>query len=105
MHHYKIVFTQELKSNDHILRREFADWAIEHLEHDPDFGQIIIFSDEDIFDRLALLIGKIAVIDAKTTQKCSMKFHCIPKNSLCCTDYGMAASSDLISFEMRIEQP
>lgn len=45
LHPYKVVLTQELKPNDHRLRREFADWALEHLECDSDFGQKIIFSD------------------------------------------------------------
>ena len=43
---YKIQLTQELKPNDHLQRRQFADWALEQLEIDLDFGKKIIFSDE-----------------------------------------------------------
>ena len=49
LHPYKVQLTQELKPNDHRLRREFANWALEHLEGDPDFGKKIIFSDEAHF--------------------------------------------------------
>lgn len=49
MHPYKIQLTQELKINDHRQRRIFADWALEQLEVDPDFGRKIIFSDEAHF--------------------------------------------------------
>lgn len=46
---YKIQLTQELKPNDHLLRRNFADWALEQLETDPLFHEKIIFSDEAHF--------------------------------------------------------
>ena len=49
MHPYKIQLTQELKINDHRQRRIFADWALEQLEVDPEFGRKIIFSDEAHF--------------------------------------------------------
>lgn len=49
LHPYKVVLTQELKPNDHRLRRFFAEWALEQLEVDPDFGRKIIFSDEAHF--------------------------------------------------------
>ena len=49
LHPYKIQLTQELKPNDHSLRREFADWVLEHLEDDANFGRKIIFSDEAHF--------------------------------------------------------
>lgn len=49
LHPYKIQLTQELKVNDHRQRRVFADWALEQLEADPDFGRKIIFSDEAHF--------------------------------------------------------
>lgn len=49
LHPYKIVLTQQLKPQDHLLHREFADWALEQLANDPDFGQKIIFSDEAHF--------------------------------------------------------
>ncbi|XP_011860365.1 PREDICTED: uncharacterized protein LOC105557670 [Vollenhovia emeryi] len=39
LHPYKIVLTQELKPDDHRQRREFANWALEMLAGDPDFGQ------------------------------------------------------------------
>lgn len=48
-HPYKMVLTQQLKPEDHRMRREFADWALAMLTHDPDFGQTIIFSDEAHF--------------------------------------------------------
>ena len=41
--------TQELKPNDHSLRRIFADWALKQLEVDANFGKKIIFSDEAHF--------------------------------------------------------
>ena len=46
---YKIQLTQEIKPNDHLLRRNFADWALEKLETDPFFYEKIIFSDEAHF--------------------------------------------------------
>lgn len=49
LHPYKIQLTQGLKVNDHRQRRVFAEWALEHLETDPDFHRKIIFSDEAHF--------------------------------------------------------
>ena len=49
LHPYKIQLTQELKPNNHPLRRKFADWALEQLEVDANFGKKIIFSDEAHF--------------------------------------------------------
>ena len=49
LHPYKMVLAQELKPNDHRLRREFANWALESIENDPDFHRKIIFSDEAHF--------------------------------------------------------
>lgn len=46
---YKIALTQELKQNDHLLRRRFSDWALQQLDIDPDFHKKIIFSDEAHF--------------------------------------------------------
>lgn len=46
---YKIQLVQELRSNDHSLRRKFADWALMKLKDDPLFYQKIIFSDEAHF--------------------------------------------------------
>ena len=36
---YKIQLTQELNPNDHLQRRQFADWALEQLKIDPNFGK------------------------------------------------------------------
>lgn len=49
LHPYKVQLTQELKPNDHRQRRAFAEWALEQLEVDPDFGRKIMFSDEAHF--------------------------------------------------------
>lgn len=49
LHPYKMVLAQELKATDHRMRREFADWALEMLEADPQFHRKIIFSDEAHF--------------------------------------------------------
>ena len=49
LHPYKIQLTQELKTVDRSVRRTFADWALEQLETDPNFGAKIIFSDEAHF--------------------------------------------------------
>lgn len=49
VHAYKIALTQELKPNEHLLRRRFTDWALEHFEMDPEFHKKIIFSDEAHF--------------------------------------------------------
>lgn len=49
LHPYKIQLTQELKPNDHLMRRRFANWALENLEANPNFAQNIIFSDEAHF--------------------------------------------------------
>ncbi len=46
LHPYKIKLVQDLKENDHLLRRRFADWALEMLKNDPNFHKKIIFSDE-----------------------------------------------------------
>lgn len=46
---YKIQLVQELKPDDHRLRREFADWAHNQLEVDPFFYRKILFSDEAHF--------------------------------------------------------
>lgn len=46
---YKVQITQELKPNDHQVRRNFANWALEQLEADPHFAEKIIFSDEAHF--------------------------------------------------------
>jgi hypothetical protein len=46
---YKVQLVQELKARDHPLRYQFAVWACEQLETDPDFAQKIIFSDEAHF--------------------------------------------------------
>lgn len=73
---------------------------LEHLEHDPDFAQKSSSQTRHIFDWMALLISKIFVNGGKTTQKC-----CISKNSFSGAVYGMAASSELNWFEMRMEQP
>ena len=39
LHPYKIQWTQELKPNDHSLRRRFVDWALEQLEVGANFGK------------------------------------------------------------------
>ncbi|CAH0560896.1 unnamed protein product [Brassicogethes aeneus] len=49
LHPYKIQLTQEIMPIDYLLRRCFANWALEHLKADPEFGQKIIFSDEAHF--------------------------------------------------------
>lgn len=40
-------------------RREFTDWALQHMKTDPDFARKIIFSDEAHFRSMALPINKI----------------------------------------------
>lgn len=47
---FKIQLTQELKTFDHSSRRIFADWVLNHLQVDADFGNKIIFSDEAHFE-------------------------------------------------------
>lgn len=49
MYGYKIQLTQQLKTADHLKRREFVDWILERQEVDPDFPKKIIFSDEAHF--------------------------------------------------------
>jgi Helix-turn-helix domain (DUF4817) len=49
LHPYKIQLVQELKPNDHSLRRNLAEWAQEQLKMDPLFYQKILFSDEAHF--------------------------------------------------------
>lgn len=49
LHPYKMALAQELKPNDHRVRREFADWALEMMKADNDFHRKIIFSDEAHF--------------------------------------------------------
>jgi hypothetical protein len=46
---YKIQLVQELKPNDHRLRRIFADWAHLKLAEDEHFYRRIVFSDEAHF--------------------------------------------------------
>ena len=43
---YKIQSIQELKPNDHLQGRQSADWALQQLKIDPDFGKKGNFSDE-----------------------------------------------------------
>ena len=43
------MLTQKLEPGDHQKRRDFADWALENLAENADFGQTIIFSDEAHF--------------------------------------------------------
>ena len=47
MHLYKIKLTQELKVNEHRQYHLFADWVLEYLEEDLNFGQTIIFSNQE----------------------------------------------------------
>ena len=42
-HPYKMVLTQQLKPQDYLKCREFADWALEQLAADADLGWKIIF--------------------------------------------------------------
>jgi hypothetical protein len=49
LHPYKVQLRQQLKVHDHRQRREFAAWALEHLDEDENFFQKIIFSDEAHF--------------------------------------------------------
>lgn len=49
LHPYKIVLTQELKPNDHLLRRNFTNWALQKMEMEDDFHRKIILSDEAHF--------------------------------------------------------
>lgn len=46
---YKIQLTQELKPQDHRLRRTFAEWSLSQLQLDPEFNRKILFSDEAHF--------------------------------------------------------
>lgn len=39
LHPYKMVLTQKLEPGDHQKRREFADWALENLAENADFGK------------------------------------------------------------------
>lgn len=90
LHPYKIVLTQELEPDDHRQRNEFANWALEMLAGDPDFGQKIIFSDEAHF----WLSGYV------NKQNCRYWSERNPQvfdqASMHPQVYGMAASSDLI---------
>lgn len=46
---YKIQLTQELKERDHLQRRNFVNWVLEHRAVDNHFARKIIFSDEAHF--------------------------------------------------------
>ena len=43
---YKIQLVQELKPNDHQVRRRFVEWAQNEITVVPDFHKRILFSDE-----------------------------------------------------------
>lgn len=47
LHPYKVQITQELKPRDHLQRRMFCEWM---LQHEVDFSRKIIFSDEAHFN-------------------------------------------------------
>lgn len=49
LHPYKIQLVQEIKPEDHGMRRTFADWALDRLKKDPLFYRKIVFSDEAHF--------------------------------------------------------
>ncbi|CAH1991124.1 unnamed protein product [Acanthoscelides obtectus] len=49
VHAYKIQLTQELRRADHISRRTFSDWLLEHRQIDANFSSKIMFSDEAHF--------------------------------------------------------
>lgn len=59
LHTNKIVLTQKLKPNDHKLRREFADWACQHLEHDTILPKKSSSQTRHIPGWMSLLIYKI----------------------------------------------
>ncbi|KAG2458030.1 S12A7 protein, partial [Polypterus senegalus] len=48
-HPYKLELLQHLNEDDPDRRTEFAEWAKQKLEHDPQFTQKILFSDEANF--------------------------------------------------------
>lgn len=49
LHAYKDQLTQELKPDDHRVRRDFVNWILEQQQVDVDFSNKIIFSDEAHF--------------------------------------------------------
>ncbi|CAK9810854.1 Transposable element Tc3 transposase [Anthophora plagiata] len=49
LHGCKIQLTQHLHPEDHVQRRTFSNWILEHQQIDGDFSKKIIFSDEAHF--------------------------------------------------------
>ena len=49
LHAFKIILTQELKSLDHLKRRNFSNWALAKLEENEEFYRKIISSDQAHF--------------------------------------------------------
>ena len=49
LHAFKIKLTQELKTLDHVKRRNISNWALAKLEENEEFHRKIIFSDEAHF--------------------------------------------------------
>ena len=49
LHTFKIKLTQGIKPLDHLIRRNFSNWALAKLEENEEFHRKIIFSDEAYF--------------------------------------------------------
>ena len=57
------------------MRREFADWALQMLDENPEFGQTIIFSDDAKWLRKQAKLPLLATTSQKysRTNKCTHK--------------------------------
>ena len=47
---YRISLHQALTEEDRVHRVAFCQWAIEQIEHDPEFFRYVLFSDETTFN-------------------------------------------------------
>ena len=101
---YKIQLTQELKPNDYLQRQQFADWTLEELEIDPDFGK-----NNHLYRRSPFSVkwlrkqARLSHFGVSVTHKRFDSVLYTPKKSLFGLDFGLAVSSDLISFKMMPE--
>ena len=98
---YKIQLIQGLKLNDHLQRRQFADWALAQLEINPNFDKKIIFGDEVHF-WLNGFVNKrnCRIWDPHNPQEIQQRSF-TPKRAVFGVDFEAVASSNLISFKMR----
>ena len=67
---YKIRRVQALRPNDYATRREFCNWMLRKLRHDPRFLERVLFTDESSFSSSNILNRQNAKIWAIPQPPC-----------------------------------